>query len=101
MSQEMNVSKGEILIYRTADGAVKLDIRLINETIWMTQVDMAMLFQCSADNISLHLKNIYDEGELEHGATAEDFSVVRLEGKRQVQGICCGVGVYKATGSGG
>ncbi len=85
MSQEMNIPKGEILIYRTADGAVKLDIRLINETIWMTQVDMAMLFQCSADNISLHLKNIYDEGELEHGATAEDFSVVRLEGKRQVK----------------
>ena len=85
MNQEMDTPKGEILVYQTADGAVKLDVRLIDETVWMTQADMALLFQCSADNISLHLKNIYDEGELERGATAEDFSVVRQEGKRQVK----------------
>ena len=78
-------SGGEVIIYRTDDGRVKIDIRLVNETLWMTQSDMARLFQCSTDNISLHLKNIYDEGELDRNSTTEDFSVVRLEGKRTVR----------------
>lgn len=76
---------GQILIYRTDDGKVKLDIRLERETLWMTQSDMAELFQCSTDNISLHLKNIYDEGELSEQATTEEFSAVRKEGSRQVR----------------
>lgn len=75
----------ELLIYQTEDGRVKLDVRLSNETLWMTQSDMAKLFQCSTDNISLHLKNIYEEGELRQEATTEEFSVVRQEGERQVQ----------------
>jgi len=61
-----------------------LDVRLERETLWMTQSDMAQLFQCSADNISLHLKNIFEEGELDSVSTTEDFSVVRQEGVRQV-----------------
>ena len=73
------------IIYETEDGRVKLEVRLQNETVWLTQTDMARLFQCSADNISLHLKNIYDEGELQSEATAEDFSVVRQEGTREVR----------------
>ncbi len=76
---------GEFLVYQTDAGQVKIDIRLTNETLWMTQVDMAQLFQCSADNISLHLKNVYEEGELDQSATTEDFSVVRQEGKRAVR----------------
>lgn len=76
---------GEILIYRSEDGLVKLDVRLVNETLWLSQSDMAALFQCSVDNISLHLKNIYDEGELDEAATAEEFSVVRSEGSRPVR----------------
>lgn len=76
---------GQILIYQSEDGLVKLDVRLVNESIWLAQSDMAALFQCSADNISLHLKNIYDEGELDEAATAEDFSVVRDEGCRPVR----------------
>ncbi len=76
---------GEVLIYQTDDGSVKLDVRLINETIWMTQADMAQLFQCSPDNVSLHLKNIYAEGELKEPATSEEFSVVRKEGDRSVR----------------
>jgi hypothetical protein len=75
----------EVLIYQTEDGQVKIDVRLRQETLWMTQVDMAQLFQCSADNISLHIKNIYDEGELDQKATTEDFSVVRREGNRSVK----------------
>ncbi len=76
---------GEVLIYKTENGKSKVDIRLVNETLWMTQADMAQLFQCSADNISLHLKNIYEEGELTQEATTEEFSVVRKEGSREVR----------------
>lgn len=79
--------KGEILIYRNDDGSIKLDVKLENETLWMTQSDMAVLFACSADNISLHIKNIYEEGELEEQATSEDYSSVRLEGHRKVNRI--------------
>lgn len=78
-------SGGEVLIYRADSGKTKIDVRLVNETLWMTQADMARLFHCSADNISLHLKNIYEEGELIQAATAEEFSVVRKEGNRAVR----------------
>lgn len=73
-----------IEIYISDDGQVKLDIKLDAETVWMTQVQIAALFDTSTDNISLHLKNIYQEGELQEMATTEDFSVVRQEGNRQV-----------------
>lgn len=76
---------GEVVIYQTNDGRIKIDIQLVNETLWMTQADMAQLFQCSADNISLHLKNIYADGELDQAATTEEFSEVRQEGDRSVQ----------------
>jgi len=76
---------GEMILYQTDDGLVKLEVRLLNESLWMTQNDMAQLFQCSTDNVSLHLKNIFEEGELEQEATTEEFSVVRLEGEREVQ----------------
>ena len=78
-------AKGEILVYQSDDGKIRLDVRLERETLWMTQSDMARLFQCSTDNISLHLKNIYDERELDASATTEEFSTVRQEGARQVQ----------------
>lgn len=77
--------KGQLLVYSTEDGEIKIDVRLENETVWLTQADMAKLFQCSNDNISLHLKNIFDEGELQPKATTEDFSAVRMEGGRQVR----------------
>ena len=77
-------NQSEIVIYQSDDGHIRLETRLENETLWMTQSQMAELFQCSADNISLHLRNIYDEGELLMSATTEDFSVVRLEGEREV-----------------
>ncbi len=77
-------NRGEIIIYTTSDGSVSLDARLENDTIWLTQKTMAQLFGCSSDNISLHLKNIYNEQELEKSSTTEDFSVVQNEGKRVV-----------------
>ncbi|RLB92026.1 MAG: hydroxyacid dehydrogenase [Deltaproteobacteria bacterium] len=84
-SNEIVPTGGELLIYESDNGQVKIEVRLVNETLWMTQADMARLFQCSTDNISLHLKNIYEEGELERSSTTEDFSVVRQEGKRSVR----------------
>ena len=78
------IPQGEVLIYQTDDGKIRLDVRLERETLWMTLSDMADLFQCTADNISLHVKNIFNEGELSPSATTEDFSVVRLEGSRRV-----------------
>lgn len=77
-------NQSEIVIYQSDDGRMRLETRLQNETLWMTQSQMAELFGCSVDNISLHLKNIFEENELIEIATSEDFSVVRLEGERQV-----------------
>ena len=82
---EKAVPGGEIVVYQSEDGRIKLDIRLERETLWMTQSDMAALFQCTPDNVSFHLKNIYEEGELELRSTTEEFSVVRQEGTRQVK----------------
>ena len=56
-----------------------------NETVWLTQAQLSELFESSSDNISLHLKNIYGEGELSESLTTEDFSVVRIEGSREVK----------------
>lgn len=75
----------QIQIYQSEDGQVSLQVSLENETVWLNQPQMAMLFDTSTDNISLHLKNIYAEGELDENLTTEDFSVVRQEGKRQVK----------------
>lgn len=80
----MTDHQSEMIIYQSDDGRIRLETRLQNETLWMTQSQMAELFGCSADNISLHLKNIFEENELIEVATSEEFSVVRLEGGRQV-----------------
>lgn len=74
-----------IQIYQSEDGQLELKVAFDHDTVWLTQVQMAELFDTSADNISLHLKNIYASQELDEQATAEDFSVVRQEGQRQVQ----------------
>lgn len=74
----------EFLLYRSADEEVSVNALVKDETIWLTQKAMAELFGCSTDNISLHLKNIFADGELEENRTAEEISVVQTEGKRQV-----------------
>ena len=78
------LNKGEIVIYTAKDGSISLNTRLEDDTIWLTQKAMAELFGCSSDNISLHLKNIYNEKELDKNSTTEDFSVVQKEGTRTV-----------------
>ena len=81
--RERNMSENQIIVYQPNE-TIRLNVRVENETVWLTQGQMAELFGCSVDNVGLHLKNIYSVGELSRKATAEDFSVVRLEGTRRV-----------------
>ena len=72
-------------IYQADDGQTRIEVRLEQDTLWLSQAQMAKLFEKDTDTISLHLKNIYQEGELEESSTTEDSSVVRQEGKREVR----------------
>ena len=72
------------LVYSSPEADVKVKAILKDETIWLSQKGMAELFECSTDNIGLHLKNIFANGELQENRTTEDFSVVQNEGKRTV-----------------
>ena len=74
---------GEIILYQP-DESVQLEVRLEEETVWLTQAQMAILFGCSSDNVGVHLKNIYKEHEVDPISTAEKISVVRKEGNRFV-----------------
>ena len=76
---------GEVLVYRTEDGTIRLDVRLDDETVWLTQQMMAELFQSSKQNISHHIQAIYEEGELEPEATVKKYLTVRREGNRDVR----------------
>src|ERR1035438_10752734 len=78
-------AKSQFLVYAAEDGRVKVEVRLENETVWLTQQHMAELFQTTQQNISLHLQNIYEEGELQRAATHKEFLSVRQEGGRSVQ----------------
>ena len=76
---------GQFLVYQTEDGKLKIDVRFEGETVWLTQQHMAELFQTTKQNVSLHIQNIYEERELERGATVKESLTVQLEGKRSVQ----------------
>ena len=82
---EKDVSKGELLVYRADDGRIKLDVRLQDETVWLTQQTISELFRTTVPNISMHIRNIYQEGELDPSSTIKKFLTVRREGKRYVQ----------------
>lgn len=75
----------QFLMYHSAEEDISVNTFVKDETIWLTQRGMAKLFDCSTDNISLHLKNIYAEGELLESTTTEESSVVQTEGARQVR----------------
>ena len=80
-------NKHEIILYQMDDTNVCVSVYYQDETFWLSQKAMGELFDCGADNISLHLKNIYKEEELSEEATAEFFSVVQQEGSRNVSRI--------------
>lgn len=77
--------KHEIVLYQINDSNVCVSVFYKDETFWLTQKAMSELFDCSSDNISQHLKNIYKEEELDENSTTEIFSVVQKEGKRDVR----------------
>ena len=75
--------KNEIVVYQP-DKTLRLEVKLEDETVWLTQSQMAELFGCTVRNVRMHLENIYSCGELEPGATRKDFFLVRIEGNRRV-----------------
>lgn len=75
-------STAEFLIFTSQAGKDGIEVRFENETIWLSQKLMAVLFDCSTDNISLHLKNIFKSGELNENSVTEDFSVTATDGKK-------------------
>lgn len=84
MSEEL-MNAGRILIYQNEKGDTKVDVYFTEDTIWMTQRTMAELYQTTTQNITLHIKNVYKDGELEEEATCKDYLQVRNEGGRDVQ----------------
>lgn len=84
MSNELG-NVGRILIYQNEKGDTKIDVYFENDTIWMTQKNIAELYQTTPQNITLHIKNIYTDGELEESATCKNYLQVQNEGERQVK----------------
>lgn len=78
------IPQSSLILYQTEDGRTRIQCRFENETLWLTQALIAELFQVSPQNVTLHLKSIYEEGELVEAATCKDYLQVRSEGGRQV-----------------
>jgi len=81
---EQGPIKSELILYQTEDGKIRIEVRLQDESVWLSQKLMAELFQTTPQNITIHLKNIFNEGELDEMATCKDFLQVQIEGNRQV-----------------
>ncbi len=79
------MEENKIIIYQSEDGQTQIDVRLENETVWLTQAQMAELFQKTPQNITMHIRNAYKEGGLDMETTCKDFLQVRKEGDRMVQ----------------
>ena len=82
--EEKDLNQGDIVIYQTDDGDTKIDVRFVDETVWLTQAQLVGLFQSSKANISEHITNIYEEGELDKESTVRKFRTVQIEGGREV-----------------
>ncbi len=81
------MEENKIIIYQSEDGETQIDVRLENETVWLTQAQMAELFQKTPQNITMHIRNAYNEGELDKESTCKEFLQVQTEGTRQVARI--------------
>lgn len=79
------MNTGEIIIYQNTEGSIKIDVRLEEETVWLTQEQMATLFGKGRSTVAEHIANAFEEGELEQRATCRKFRQVRMEGKREVE----------------
>src|SRR5690606_32604276 len=78
-------TNSQFLVYEAEDGTLKLEVRLEGDTVWLTQQMMADLFQTTKQNIGQHIKNVFEEGELDENSTVKKFFTVRKEGNREVQ----------------
>jgi hypothetical protein len=85
MIDEDGKGEGELIIYRTEDGEDELQLRLVDGTVWLTQAEMGTLFETTAQNITQHIRSIYEDGELAELATCKQLLQVRQEGARQVR----------------
>lgn len=85
--EQESIPHGEVLLYRTMDGRTRVECRFQDDNLWLTQGLMAELFQTSSQNINLHLRALYDEGEISEPATCKDYLQVRMEGERRVQRV--------------
>ncbi len=74
----------DIILYQTDDGSTRLEVQLQDETVWLSQAQMAELFQTSVPNVSMHIRNVFSEGEVQAVATVKEFLTVRQEGSRRV-----------------
>ena len=81
---DISTAKGEIVMYQP-DETIRLEVRVEDETVWLTQQQMAELFKATKQNVSLHITNIYNEGELDEISTVKDSLTVRKEGNRIVR----------------
>ena len=75
----------ELILYTSQDGKSRIQLRADEQTVWLTQLEMAELFDATKQNISLHLKNLFEEGELNPAATVKESLTVQIEGSREVQ----------------
>ena len=75
----------KIVIYQTDDGQTAIDVRLENETVWLTQAQLALLFEKTPQNITMHIRNAYKEGELDESSTCKEFLQVQIEGSKKVK----------------
>ena len=78
------MEENKIVIYQTEDGQTQIDVRLDNDTVWLTQAQMVELFQTTKQNVSLHVGNVFKEGELEQESTVKEYLTVQKEGLREV-----------------
>ncbi len=83
-SIEKNLSKGEVIIYKSSDGSMAIEVKLEEDTVWLTPTQMAKLFDKARPTILEHIKNVYDEVELDRDSTCRKFRQVQLEGNREV-----------------
>ena len=82
---KMQKNENNIIIYQDEDGVTKVSVRLVDEDIWLTQNQIAEIYKTTQENISMHIKNIYKDGELENSWTNKKFLLVQNEGNRQVK----------------
>ena len=81
------MEENKIVIYQTEDGQTQIDVRLENNTVWLTQAQMAELFEKTPQNVTMHIRNAYNEGELDKSSTCKEYLQVQTEGKRTVKRI--------------